>query len=118
MKGKVMKKKQVVIKMMSAIGVLVLAGSFFTGCRSARGYVKKHPELAAEKKKAIKAGELVIGMTKDMADASLGKPDATHAYEYKGKTIETWTYNKCLCLFGKSAYVKFENGLVTGWDVR
>jgi len=120
------KNKDIAIVLVMGLAICFMCGC--VTCPSAKGraglqtygrrFIKEHPDLSAEHKNAILSGELTIGMSRDMATASLGQPDATHAYEYQGKAMETWTYTKNLLIFGKEAYVKFEDGRVIGWDMR
>ncbi|MFC2081728.1 hypothetical protein ACFLR0_00925 [Candidatus Bipolaricaulota bacterium] len=56
----------------------------------------------------IAAGKVWLGMTDDMARASLGDPWVVHKCRGEWGVLEEWVY--------EAGYLYFENGALTRWD--
>lgn len=86
------------------IAVLAL---FLAGCASNKrgeSYVKAHPELDAEMKRRILAGEAFEGMTGEQVIAALGGPIDVRRI---ADGTEYWEY--------RSVYLVFKEGVLLSW---
>lgn len=66
---------------------------------------KKYPKIKSEIWTVIQNESMRIGMTKEEAELSWGKPDEIHTLTTKGITSEQWVY--------AASYIYFEKGLVS-----
>jgi hypothetical protein len=67
--------------------------------------IKKQPQ---NMQKLIRAGKVVLGMTKDVVILSWGKPDDIHRTISPGNVHEQWVY--------RGSYLYFENGVLTSFQ--
>lgn len=85
-------------------------------------YLQTHPELAATVKDNIAAGRVVIGMTKEQAQASWGEPFEVNTTHVPGANDEQWVYREKFIyddagtLHPKRCYLYFRNGVMTSWQ--
>lgn len=83
--------------------VLLLAGCA-SGNKRGEAYVKAHPELSAELKRRIAAGEALPGMTGEQVIAALGGPKDVRRM---ADGAEYWEYS--------AAWLVFRGGVLEGW---
>jgi hypothetical protein len=69
--------------------------------------IKKYGQSIANK---IIVGKIWIGMTDDMARASMGQPDDINRTVTRYGTSEQWVYNRI------RMYLYFEDGILTSWQ--
>ena len=74
-------------------------------------YIKNHPELSNEIRRAIENGELIAGMTESEVTASVGHPKRVQLLRTSPSRSEVWIYRNGL-------YAGMENGILQKWDVR
>jgi len=83
--------------------------------RAREGYVKAHPELPADVREAIMAGEVQRGMTREQAAYAWGTATRADSTVTAAGQVETWYYSEgawgCDYLF-------FSGGRLTGWRAR
>jgi len=86
-----------------------------------KAYLNKHPDISFNIKKQLINEQISIGMTKEMVEASWGKPYYIEKVVEGADKYENWVYtrdlarNYCCAL---PQVVKFENGKVVGWVQR
>ena len=102
--------------------VILLVGFIcWSGCATPeqrrQDYLTEHPELSNDFAKAIKEGNIAIGMTSNEVLASWGKPDQVVATVSKDSTEELWTYNpsRGYSPGGGPMILNFTNGRLTSW---
>jgi len=93
-------------------------------------YVRTHPGLSSEMRKAILKGEVLIGMTFEQVSFSRGEPLDKNEFKNETGTASQWVYvgiklnareqtsRKEERLDHKYAYVYFKDGKVTHWESR
>jgi len=74
--------------------------------------VISHPEWNAIIKSSVYNGEILKGMNKQMATASIGEPSSSNKYFTAQSEIEQWTYQKVPSV---DFVLNFENGLITSY---
>jgi len=78
-------------------------------------FVNQHPELSDQMVKSIMKGDVAVGMTREMVEASWGKP-MTKSYDSGvGGTIETWTFRPYD--LDRYNYVYFYEGKLARWSI-
>ncbi len=107
--------------------ILLLSGTlFFTGCATTEAicdtpcqaqerrhtYVLTHPKLQAKHIKAILAGQVALGMSKDDVIAALGHPKATVDTNAFWAAREQWVYE----LPDKAEFYYFKFGRLHSWN--
>jgi len=75
-------------------------------------YVKNHHALSKRTKNDILKGLIRIGMTKEQATASWGRPQDINRSVGSWGVHEQWIYGE----FPHSTYVYFDNGKLTSWQ--
>lgn len=73
-------------------------------------YIEEHNEIDEKIKMAIREGKLIIGMNRDQAIASWGKPEKINRTVTRAGNTEQWVFGS----FGPFVY--FENGILTAWQ--
>ncbi len=71
-------------------------------------YLQKHPNTSDEFKRAIESGDVILGMTRDMAIASWGEPEDVNRTVGSWGTHEQWVYSH--------HYLYFKNNILTSWQ--
>lgn len=77
-----------------------------------REYLRKHPNIQAEYRVAIEAGNIIIGMNKEMVIASIGMPKDINRTVMKNSIHEQWVYGR----LRSTKYLYFENGRLTAYQ--
>ena len=78
-----------------------------------QAFVNYYPGLASETRAAILNGQIIVGMSPDEVMASWGRPARINDSYIAGKSREQWIYPRGP---GRTQYVYFESGHVTGWQ--
>ena len=76
-----------------------------------QSYIDSHPDLSDQMRDDILAGIIRLGMTKEQAEASWGKPYDINKSVYAFGVNEQWVYGE----YG-SSYLYFEDGILTSWQ--
>ena len=85
-------------------------------------YIQAHPETPEKMKQYILKGSIVIGMTKEQAIASWGKPQKINKTGTRYGVREQWCYGYYETIgytrkfLHTTNYVYFENGKLTSWQ--
>ena len=99
--------------------VVVCAGCVTMITEKTRGkYLRENPGLSYEVKRAIMAGDIVIGMTEMDVVASIGSPYDINRTTAAYGTSAQFVYASAAMYPAKPkySYVYFENGKVTSWQ--
>jgi hypothetical protein len=96
------------MKRIISLLLIIIISLFNVSCAERAAYVAKHPELPITYKKAITAGKIMIGMTKEQVIASWGNPNKINKSVGSWGVHEQWVYS--------SQYLYFENGKLTSWQ--
>ncbi len=109
----------------AALAVLILlfglacaaGGALYVSDASRAKFLRENPGTTDEVRRAILAGELLVGMNESEVVAAIGRPDKINRSTYSFGT----TAQLCYDSYGpfaraKYSYVYFENGRVTSWQ--
>jgi hypothetical protein len=75
-------------------------------------FLRANQDISSEFRKAIRAGTVLIGMTKSMVTASWGSPEDINRTATAYGIHEQWLYPGR----DKTIYVYFDNGVLTAWQ--
>ena len=83
-------------------------------------YIKFHPETSVKMKEIILSGSIAIGMTKEQAIASWGKPQKNNRTVTKYGVREQWCYgvysDSWETYLHVHTYVYFNDGKLSSWQ--
>ncbi len=72
-------------------------------------YIEEHPDLDRQTREAIESGKVIIGMTKENVQASLGKPEEVKPAIGTFANTERWSY------YTRRMVVYFKDGILASY---